>query len=170
MSPMFSKTSKARVVLVSWVILWMLMVPLFHVHPETDHRHGNTSHVHGGIVHTVFSPDLACEHTTRIHDSSCLETDHQHFQTSGHFGHAFIHPEIEFLLLGASNDHSVGKPELTAAGLREVGSPPVQRVVSAALSLPVVSHTVLFLSTGLPLRAPPSLSLSSSNSRFLTIE
>lgn len=159
MSPMFSKTSKTRVVLVAWIILWMLMVPLFHVHPETDHRHGNTGHVHGGIVHTVFSPDLACEHTARIHASSCLETDHQHFQASGHFGHAFSHPEIEFSLLGASNDHSVGRPPLTAAGLPEVGSPPVQRVVFTASSLPVVSPTVLFLSTGLPLRAPPSLSI-----------
>jgi hypothetical protein len=159
MSPMFSKTSKTRVVLVVWVILWMLMVPLFHVHPEADHRHGSANHVHGGIVHSVFSPDLACEHTTRIHDLSCLEADHQHFQASGHVGHALSHPEIEFSLIGSSSSHSVGKPDLAAVGLPEVGSPPVQRVVFAASSRSVVSPIVLFLSIGLPLRAPPSHSI-----------
>ena len=137
----------------------MVALPLVHMHPGTDHRHGNSGHVHGGTIHAVFSPDLACEYTARVHDESCPETDHQHFQTGGHFGHAFSHPEIEFSLLGASTDHSVGKPEQTAAGLLEIGSPPIQRVVLAALSLPVVSPTVLFLSTGLPLRAPPSLSI-----------
>jgi hypothetical protein len=159
MSGIFKKTSLLRSGISSWIMLWLVALPLVHMHPEADHRHGNTGHVHGGIVHTVFSPDLACEHAARIHDSSCLETDHQHFHASGHFGHAFSHPEIEFSLLGASNDHSVGKPELSASGLPEVGSPPVQRVVFAASSLPVVSPTVLFLSTGLPPRAPPSLSI-----------
>ena len=148
-----------RIALLAWLTVWIVAIPLVHMHPEADHRHGNTGHVHGGIVHTVFSPDLACEHTARIHDSSCLGTDHQHFQASGHFGHAFSHPEIEFSLLGASSNHSVGKPELTTAALPEVGGPPVQLVVRAASSPPVVSFTVLFLSTGLPLRAPPSLSI-----------
>ena len=159
MSSMFSNTSKTRVVLVAWVILWMLMVPLFHVHPEADHHHGITGHVHGGIVHTVFSPDLACEYTARIHDSGCLETDHPHFQSGGHFGHAFGHPEVGFTLLGASNDHLTGKPHLTPAVHSEGSSPQVHRVVCTVSSPLVVSSTALFLSTGLPPRAPPSLSI-----------
>lgn len=36
----------------------MVLVPLFHVHPEGDHLYGTDGHVHGGIVHTVFSPDV----------------------------------------------------------------------------------------------------------------
>jgi hypothetical protein len=44
-----------------WVSVWMLAAPLFHVHPEADHRHGEVGHVHGGTVHTVWSPDLDCE-------------------------------------------------------------------------------------------------------------
>lgn len=156
---MLTKAPRPRTVIAAWGILWMLMVPLFHVHPEAAHRHGNSGHVHGGIVHTVFSPDPAREHTAHIHDSSSLETDYQHFQAGSRVGHAFSHPEIEFSLLGASSDRSAGKPEPTATGLPEVGSPPVQRVVFAASTLPVLSPTVLFLSTGLSPRAPPSLSI-----------
>ena len=44
-----------------WTCAWMLAVPLFHVHPDTDHRHGQAGHVHGGTVHTVLSRDLDCE-------------------------------------------------------------------------------------------------------------
>lgn len=48
-----------------WASLWMLAAPLFHVHPEADHRHGEVGHVHGGTVHTVWSPDLDCEYDNR---------------------------------------------------------------------------------------------------------
>jgi hypothetical protein len=44
-----------------WLASWLLAVPLFHVHPEADHRHGEAGHIHGGTVHTVWSPDLDCE-------------------------------------------------------------------------------------------------------------
>lgn len=50
--------SWARVSVVTWASAWMLAVPLFHVHPEADHRHGEAGHIHGGTVHTVWSPDL----------------------------------------------------------------------------------------------------------------
>ena len=159
MPQVLSKTSKTRIVLVAWGIAWMLMIPLFHVHPEADHHHGKTGHVHGGVLHTVFSPDLACEHAARVHDSNCLGTDHQHFQANGHFGHLFGHPEIEFSLLSASNDHSAGKLHLGSAVHSEGGGLQVHRVVFTSSSPLVSSSTVLFLSTGHPLRAPPSLSL-----------
>ena len=47
-----------RLVVLLWVSIWMLAVPLFHVHPEADHHHGEAGHVHGGTVHTAWSPDL----------------------------------------------------------------------------------------------------------------
>ena len=159
MSLMRAKVPRQRTVIAAWAILWMLMVPLVHVHPEAAHHHGDADHVRGGIVHSVFSQDRVCEYTARVHDSSCSETDHQHFQASGHSGHVFGHPEIGFSLLGVSNDDPVGKPRLTATGLPEIGSPQVQPVVSTASSLSVVSPKILFLSSGLHLRAPPFLSI-----------
>src|SRR5512132_1967840 len=42
----------------AWTILWLIAIPLFHIHPESDPHHGRAGHVHSGTVHTVFSGDL----------------------------------------------------------------------------------------------------------------
>jgi hypothetical protein len=134
----------------------MLIVPFFHVHPEADHRHGDASHVHGGTVHTVFSPDLECEYTETIHDPTCPEAAHQHLQSRVHSGHASNHPEIEFSLLTAPIDRPVPKPGIAVAGLPVDENITAQRVIVVASLQPWPSQTILFLSTTLPLRAPPS--------------
>lgn len=159
MLPIFTKVSWLRTMILVWAMTWTIMVPLFHVHPEADHRHGNGNHVHGGTVHTVFSPDLECEYTDAIHDLTCPEAAHQHLQASAHSGHAFNHPEIEFSLLGAPKDRPAEKPGITISGLPVVERTTIQRAVSSASSQPVISPTVLFLTTALPLRAPPSQSI-----------
>jgi len=135
------------------------MVPLFHVHPEADHHHGDASHVHGGTIHTVFSPDLECEYAETVHDSTCPEAAHQHVQARAHSGHALNHPEVEFSLLTVSIDRTLLKPGSTVAELPVVERTAAQRAVAVASLQPGVSHTVQFLSTALPLRAPPSQSL-----------
>jgi hypothetical protein len=142
-----------------WASIWMLMVPLFHVHPEADHRHGDASHVHGGTVHTVFSPDLECEYTKTVHDPTCPKAAHQHLQARAHPGHALNHPEIEFSLLTGPIDRPLPKPGITVAELPVVERTTTQRAVVVASLQPGASHTILFLSTALPLRAPPSQSL-----------
>jgi hypothetical protein len=134
----------------------MLMVPLFHVHPEADHHHGDASHVHGGTVHTVFSPDLECEYTKTVHDSTCPEAAHQHLQALVHPGHAVNHPEIGFSLLTVSVDRPLPKPGIAVAEWPVVERTTAQRAVVVASLPPGVSQTILFLSTTLPLRAPPS--------------
>lgn len=148
-----------RVVPVLWLILWMLVVPLFHVHPEADHRHGDASHVHGGTIHTVFSPDLECEYKDDVHDSTCPKAAHQHLQARAHPSHALNHPEIEFSLLTVPIDRPLPKPGITVAALPVVEHTMAQRAVVVASLQPGASHTILFLSTALPLRAPPAQSL-----------
>ena len=138
----------------------MLVVPFYHVHPEADHRHGDASHGHSGTVHTVFSPDLECEYTDDVHDPTCPEAAHQHLHARAHSGHAFNHhPEIEFSLLTAPIDRPLPKPGITVSGLPVVERTTAQRAVVVASSQPGTSQTLLFLSTALPLRAPPSQSL-----------
>ncbi|TKB91809.1 MAG: hypothetical protein E8D41_10080 [Nitrospira sp.] len=132
------------------------MVPLFHVHPEADHRHGDASHVHGGVVHSVFSPDLECEYAETIHDPTCPEAEHQHLQARAHPGHAVNHPEIDFSLLTASIDRLLPKPGITIAELPVVEHTAAQRAVVVASLHPGAPQTILFLSATLPLRAPPS--------------
>ncbi len=92
-----------RLVVVAWTALWMLAAPLFHVHPEADHRHGEVGHVHGGTVHTVWSPDLDCEF------------DEQRKAVSGHAQFAHLgdgHPEFGLTLLTDSTDRKSLKPFL----------------------------------------------------------
>ena len=142
-----------------WLIMWMLVVPFFHIHPEADHHNGDASHVYGGTVHTVFSPDLECEYTETIHDPTCPEAAHQHLQARVHSGHESNHPEIEFSLLTAPIDRPLPKPGIAVAGLPVAENLTAQRAVVVASLQPDVSQTLLFLSTTLPLRAPPSQSL-----------
>lgn len=149
----------SRVVVLVWTSLWMLAAPLVHIHPEADHRHGDASHVHGGTIHTVFSPDLECEFTETVHDSTCPKAAHQHLQARAHPSHALNHPEIEFSLLTVPIDRPLPKPGITVAALPVVERTTAQRVVVVASLQPGSSHTILFLSTALPLRAPPSQSL-----------
>ena len=49
--------------MLGWLAVWMVVVPLVHIHPEADHLHGASGHAHGGTVHVAFSPDLPCEYT-----------------------------------------------------------------------------------------------------------
>ena len=154
-----NKSSWSRMLILVWASLWMLMVPFFHVHPEADHRHGDVGHVHGGTIHTVFSPDLECEYQDDVHDLSCPDGAHQHLQVRAHSGHALNHPEIEFSLLTVSIDRPLPKPGTTVTGLPVVERPAAQRALTVASLQPGTSHTILFLSTALPLRAPPSQSL-----------
>ena len=153
------KQSWSRVVILVWASLWMLMVPLFHVHPEADHHHGDANHVHGGTVHTVFSSDLECEYAEIVHDPTCPEAEHQHLQAREHPGHTVNHPEIEFSLLTVPVDRPLPKLGIAVAELPVVERTTAQRAVVVASLHPGLPQTILFLSTTLPLRAPPSQSL-----------
>lgn len=160
MSLMFSKICRPRVAVMGWAILWLLIVPLIHVHPETDHHHGNADHAQGVTVHTVFSPDLEGEYEAHTHDSSNSAGGvRQSLGLTGHSPHTFSHPEIAFSLLSPSIDRPVVKPGVVVADIPDIERTPGRRIASVSSSLSVISPTILFLSTGLPLRAPPFLSL-----------
>jgi len=93
-----------RRMVMMWLAVWMLAVPLVHVHPEADHQHGQASHFHGGMTHSVFSADLPCEY----HAASPSHAPSFSDQAT----HEFDHPEIGFSLLTSSPDWNVGKPVL----------------------------------------------------------
>ncbi|WP_413933782.1 hypothetical protein [Nitrospira sp. BLG_1] len=93
--------SWSRLMVLVWTSLWMLAVPLFHVHPDADHLHGRAGHLHGGTVHTVMSPDLECE----VESHSSLTADSHDVSTSL-VGLGHRHLEIEFSLLTDSDRKS----------------------------------------------------------------
>jgi len=146
----------SRVMLFTWVSLWMIIMPWVHVHPEVEHSHGNPGHVHRAVMHTVFSSPLECEYPSEV-DDFCPSGTHQHVQFNGHHGHSFTHPEIEFALAASSATPTVSKIFLSPLALIEDLQPPAPIAISEHASYSDVAPTLLCLATALPLRAPPAL-------------
>jgi hypothetical protein len=89
----------------------MLAVPLFHIHPDADHRHGEAGHVHGGTVHTVLSQDLDCEHSTQQAMQGSGQTVGGGVSVSAHQSHPLNeHPEFGISLLSDPTDRKSFKP------------------------------------------------------------
>ena len=137
-----------------WLSLWMLAVPLVHVHPDVDHRHGAANHLHGGTVHTVFSKDLACEFSARDHISLAADESRFAFHLVGHPRHGLEHLEID-LVLGVSTESQNGKGtplDIAAHVFR-----PAERLNLRAerRRQPTSSSTILLLTTAHSSRAPP---------------
>ena len=45
-----------------WLILWVITLPLVHIHPDVDHAHGMSGHVHGGTYHTILLNTPVSDH------------------------------------------------------------------------------------------------------------
>lgn len=43
-----------KTVLRLWLVVWVITLPLIHIHPEADHSHGMSGHVHGGTYHSIL--------------------------------------------------------------------------------------------------------------------
>ena len=43
-----------KTVLRIWLVIWVLTLPLVHIHPEADHAHAKSGHVHGGTYHSIL--------------------------------------------------------------------------------------------------------------------
>lgn len=146
----------SHTVVIVWVALWMLAAPLVHIHPEADHRHGEAGHVHGGTVHTVFSPDLSCEFTAYDHAPVAATESRCPLHLIAQPFHEAEHLEIDFVL-ASSAEPQVGKGTVldVAAHVFSANQHPRFSVTWQPRSGP--SPTNLFLTTGLPSRAPPSV-------------
>ena len=130
----------------------MLMVPLFHVHPEADHRHGEAGHVHGGTAHTVWSPDLDCEFANHENHEEAVSGPAQ-FAHSGDG-----HTEFGLSLLTDSTDRKSLKPFL----IQVLGLSPndvvsdVEQSVRIRQSITAIPSSPPFIHTIAP-RGPPHL-------------
>lgn len=140
-----------RVGVLIWASLWLLAVPLFHIHPEADHHHGEEGHVHGGTVHTVMSPDLDCE--DKGHNQLAADSQ-DHVTTVSGVGHR--HLEIEFSFLTDSTDRKSFNPFVTqthALVPAETLNPAFR--VSRERQSAVTISPIRFIHD-LPFRGPPS--------------
>ncbi len=138
----------SRLIVLMWLTVWMLAVPLVHVHPEADHQHGQASHFHGGTPHTVFSPDLPCEYPAR----SLAHVPSVGSQSA----HEFNHSEIGFSLLTSSPDRSIGKPIFSDAVFGEIHSLLASLDWKFIAPAPTESPASVILPVCLSTRAPPA--------------
>jgi len=147
-----------RTIPVLWLILWMLVIPLIHVHPDADH-HGIPDHVHGGVFHTVFSQDLDGEYGHHGHEPDPPVIQPPVLPFLGATADLLSHPEMGFSFLSSSPDRPSAKP-VSADVL----------VAEADLSLPTRSGYLLrqdvllvpilgLLANDLSARAPPTTSV-----------
>ncbi|WP_455389640.1 hypothetical protein [Petrachloros mirabilis] len=146
-----------RVVPVVWLILWMLVIPLIHVHPDGDH-HGIADHVHGGVFHSVFSQDLDGEygHHGLEYDAPVVQPSVLPFlgNSTGYLSH----PEMGFSFLSSSPDRPSAKQVITDIlfaefDLRLLTSP------GSSMSQDIFPVPILgLLANDLSARAPPKLS------------
>ena len=131
-----------RLAILVWTCTWMLAVPLFHIHPDADHRHGEAGHVHGGTVHTVLSQDLDCEHSSQQAMGGSGQTVRRDVSVFAHQSHPLNeHPEFGISLLSDPTDRKSFKPCLTQ----------MLAIVSALVSGPELHLWVQH--SGVPVRA-----------------
>lgn len=145
----------------AWAVLWLLALPLFHIHPETDPHHGEAGHIHAAAVHTVFSADLEGEFEDH-HDAHhhAQDTDSEPF-LSAQGPHTWENDhELGFSLLNDATDRKLVKPLLAHLQFVRHNLLPVpeQRDQPAEQDPPILSNTIL--ACDLPTRAPPSSLLS----------
>jgi hypothetical protein len=142
-----STMSYSRLVILVWLTVWMLAVPLVHVHPEADHQHGQASHFHGGTPHTVFSSDLPCEYQASSPDDV--------HSVGSHSAHKFGHSEIGFSLLTSLPDRSIGKPVFSDAVIGDTLSLFASLDWKFIALAPTESPASVILPVCLSTRAPP---------------
>lgn len=144
----------APVLIRVWVMLWVLSVPLFHIHPELAEPSGLTGAMRSGTVHTVFSGDLDGEFTP--HKAAA----HPATDRSVHLSHTwFEHAELGFSLITDSNHRTELKPHLIQTmGLPFEGTLAIRYHERMAEQRAAVPAAILFMRE-IPSRAPPSLLL-----------
>jgi hypothetical protein len=141
----------------AWAIVWLLAIPLFHIHLETDPHHGDAGHVHGGTVHTVFSKDLDGEYGHHQGHDAVVESADLGLALSADSSHAWEeHAELGYALLNDSTDRKLLKPFLTPLlFVAQTAIPvPERRDRSEQDGASTFSSRVLVRE--IPARAPPS--------------
>ena len=147
----------------TWLVLWVITLPLVHIHPEADHAHGMSGHAHGGTYHTVLStmPICAYEDHQHHHDSFSPGEPFGTSDSSTHLPHGLEHPTYSFSVLNSSIDpileESVLYPVSDAVVAYETETSRLSFVSVIDASPPARPYSVL--TNTLSARGPPSLSV-----------
>jgi len=140
-----------RLFFLPWMVTWVLIAPLFHIHTlDAQEDHSSSPVI---LAHTVFTPDLAGEYSPQSTVDQA-ETQGNKAALSTHFSH---YSEGTLSLFGKNHSKQDKKTGLVSKShllpskdfLRNGG-----RYVIPDLVLP----PLILLASSVSLRAPPSVS------------
>ncbi|MCC6966982.1 MAG: hypothetical protein IT391_11975 [Nitrospira sp.] len=153
----FLRTIRLDRILRGWVVLWLLALPLFHIHPETDPHHGEAGHVHAVAVHTVFSGDLEGEFGEQRDTLPARPHTGEGPAVSAEGAHAWSSdPELNLALLNDATDRKVVKPLLTHLLFAAHHLLPVTESRDRPQEEPQSPATTMHFVRDVPVRAPPA--------------
>ena len=138
-----------------WLILWMLAIPLFHVHPDADQQDGKQV----GAFHTIFTPALDGEYGQPVHAHDAPMIQPLGFPFLNAFSGLLGHPELGFSFLSSSPDSSLAEQAMVNCVLAEINANLLTspcRFIRQDISPPPI---MALLATSLPDRAPPAVSV-----------
>ncbi len=98
-----------KIVFRVWLVLWVITLPLIHIHPEVDHAYGMSGHVHGGTYHSILV-------NTPVHAHQGYDQEEHHHDGFFFLGEGFepshspSHPPYDFE--EATYGFSVIKPSI----------------------------------------------------------
>lgn len=152
---MSSPSRKAKflnLLIVPWVVTWVLIVPLFHIH--TLDIQEDLSRFQAFLPHTVFSPDLPGEYSVRTTAGSRGRPWNQHTVSS----HLLQYSEMAIVLFSKDDDtkRKFGISPIHHAHFPSRIHPPTHVIRSAILE--VEPPPLLLLQSSGSSRAPPSIS------------
>ena len=146
-----------------WLIVWVITLPLIHIHPEADHAHGISDHLHGGTFHTILlnTPVRAHQdHEQHHHDGFFFLGDgFESSQPPLHPSHGFEEATYGFSVIKPSIDLESEKLEFpNDFVLTDHVEPLSTPSVSKPNFIPPKRLVSILLKTLSP-RAPPVLSI-----------
>ena len=108
-----------KTVLRLWLIVWVVVLPLVHIHPEVDHAHGMSGHVHGGTYHSILvnTPvhvHQGYEQEEHHHDGFFFpENHHRSKEDSSHPFHGFEEAIYGFSVIKPTLDPEADKSDIS---------------------------------------------------------
>ena len=152
----------SRVLLLPWLVMWVLTVPLFHIHTLDEQE--SPSLTPQVLTHTVYSPDLPGEYTPRLaaHRGGTQEDPHA---IAKHFPHYY---EIGISVFGEDDDtkRKIGSSPIHEARFSSLRRSPLDIVRDVIPEL--ASPPFLLLASSVSPRAPPAASCEIAQQVLLT--
>jgi len=154
-----------KILLRVWLIVWVITLPLIHIHPEVDHAHGMSGHVHGGTYHSILvntpvHPHRGYEQEAHHHDGFFSPENHRGPQQDpSHPLHGFAEATYGFSVIKPTLDPDSDKSEISHVLVVEVVSSPAYASGRSKSPNFLKHQHFSTLPHNLSPRAPPVLSI-----------